>query len=137
MLHRLIGLYFFLLMQCVCYAQTPLSTRSFVVSNTSDLTFTLQLRPFEGSQFSETPLKLLPGEALKTTLSSIDSVRNANGVIVFQMDARYVFSLVIKDAIVSVHGCKSKPVFFHPEEYVCLLTDSDNGEKWLTIQRPS
>ncbi len=124
-------------MQCVCYAQMSFSTRTFVVSNTSDLAFTLQLRPFEGSQFSDIPLKLLPGEELKTTLSSIDNVRSANGVIVFQMDARYVFSLVIKDAIVSVHGCKSKPVFFHPEEYVCLLTDSDNGEKRLMIQRPS
>lgn len=126
---------FILLASTLC-AQPSLSQRPFSVTNETDLSFYVLPKPFDGAEFSSFNSTIQPGQTIRTTLSTFDGVRNANGVLAFHLDNHYVFSLVVKDAIVSVHGCKSKPVFFHPEEYVCGIDDLPNGEKRLLIQRP-
>ena len=113
------------------------SQRHITIVNETDLTFDLQTRPFEGSDFTPFPFVLSSGATLQTNLNSFDSQLNANGLILFSLNSGYVFSLIMKDAIVSVHGCKSKNVFFHPEDYVCQLSDTEHGGKKLLIKRPS
>ena len=130
------ALVIFSFMVSALYAQSSLSQRRFSIANETDLSFYLLPKPFEGAEFSSFNPTILPGQTIHTTLSTFDGIRNANGVLAFHLDNHYVFSLVVKDALVSVHGCKSKPVFFHPEEYVCALDDLPTGEKRLLIQRP-
>lgn len=134
--------WFFVFFSAVILADAPplvnsFSQRHITIINETDLTFDLQTRPFEGADFSSFPFVLSSGSTLKTSLSSFDPRLNANGLILFSLHSGYVFSLIMKDAIVSVHGCKSKNVFYHPEDYVCQLSDTEQGGKKLLITRPS
>ena len=127
---------FFLLLTTSALAVSELSTREFSIANQTDISFSLLPKPFEGASFSSIDSIIQPGQTIQTTLSTADGIRSANGVLAFHLDNHYVFSLVIKDAIVSMHGCKSKPVFYHPEEYVCTLSRLPSGVNQLLIQRP-
>ena len=114
-----------------------MAERMITVVNETDLHFDLQPRAFDGSDFSSFPYTLSAKQSMETILASHDHVSSANGLILFSLSSGYVFSLILKEAAVTMHGCKSKRVFFHPDEYICRLTQSDTGEIRLLIQRPS
>jgi len=118
-------------------ADTALSKRPILVTNQSNLSFDVQPKPFDGSYFTPFAYTLFPQSQLSFSLESYNDLSAANGVVVFMLGGRYVFSLVIKDQMISVHGCKSKNVFFHPDDYVCQLKDGSDGIKELLIMRPS
>ena len=118
------------------YGQNVLSERDFKVVNDTDLTFDLQPQAFQGAYYTAFPLELNPSSEILFSLKSYNPIQTANGILIFMLSGRYVFSLVIKEQMVSIHGCKSKNVFYHPEDYVCTITSSE-GKKSLNISRPS
>tara|TARA_B100001989_G_scaffold237287_1_gene199833 strand:- start:1187 stop:1642 length:456 start_codon:yes stop_codon:yes gene_type:complete len=119
--------------QCYCLS---LEQRAISVINDTDINFSMQPYPFGNADFSAFSYDLQQYSRVDFHLNSADLIQPANGIVVFMMSGRYVFSLVMKDQSISVHGCKSKNVFYHPAEYVCVLKSEDTGVNTLHIMRP-
>ena len=120
----------------ITYGQNTLNERDFRVVNDTDLSFDLQPQAFQGAYYTAFPLELRPSSEILFSLKSYDPIQTANGIMIFMLSGRYVFSLVIKEQMVSIHGCKSKNVFYHPEDYVCSIS-TFQGRKSLNISRLS
>ena len=118
-----------------CYCSS-LEQRAVSVINDTDINFSMQPYAFGNADFTPFSYELKQHTRVNFNLNSADLVQPANGIVVFMLSGRYVFSLVMKDQSVSVHGCKSKNVFYHPAEYVCTLSGDENGVNKLHIMRP-
>lgn len=103
-----------------------------LINNTS-LDFSMQPNAFEGAYFAPPSFSMSKHSQQDLALVSHIPPRPANGVLLFMLQDRYVFSVIFKDQSASVHGCKSKTVFFHPDDYVCQLV-YDDGTYVLTVQ---
>ena len=122
---------------CFFECQAGLDHRSIAIINETDIAFSLQPYAFGTADFSPFSYELKNNSRVDFSLNSPDSIQSANGIVVFMLAGHHAFSLVMKDQIVSVHGCKSKNVFYHPADYVCVLKNSDNGASTLRVMRPS
>lgn len=121
---------FILLTFQTLYADDFTTHREIIIINKTDLTFFIDPRPYESSYFISHDDILSKDKPI--TFKLINDTANANGVISFTLNNGFAFSLFIRDNLVKVYGCKSQPVFFHPEYYFCTVDLS--GEKNNTIQ---
>ena len=108
------------------YANHPLSSlRHIKIINHSELTLSIHHSPYSGSSFGRLEKSVERGQTVDLEL--FNEIENANGLLAFSTNDKYLFSLIIKDKVVNVHGCKSKQVFFHPEDYLCTLKKDQTG----------
>lgn len=109
--------------------------REIVITNNTDLTFFVDPRPYEGSYFISNNDLLKKDQPLIFKLRNENT--NANGVISFTLNDSFAFSLFIRDNLIKIYGCKSQPVFFHPEYYFCtmVLDDPENGKIEMHIKQ--
>jgi len=127
---------FFLFVNALAFAggiSDDFDQRKLRLINNTAINFSMQPNAFDGGYFSP-PSFSMPGQSQQElTLLSYTPPRPANGVLLFMLQDRYVFSVIFKDQSASIHGCKSKTVFFHPDDYTCQLS-YDDGTYTLTVQ---
>lgn len=136
MLHRLtITLLFFFshILAVAGDASYDFGQRQLHLINKTDLNFSMQPNAFDDGYFSPPSFSMPQQSEQDLALVSYTPPRPANGVLLFMLQDRYVFSVIFKDQSASIHGCKSKTVFFHPDDYTCQLS-YDDGTYTLTVQ---
>ena len=117
------------------YADNFTTEREIIINNMTDLTFFVDPRPYERSHFISND-DILKKDA-PITFKLLNENANANGVISFTLNDSFAFSLFIRDNLIKVYGCKSQPVFFHPEYYFCtvVVDDPTNSKIQLNIKQ--
>ena len=117
------------------YASDFTTRREIIITNATDLTFFIDPRPYEQSYFISNDDILKKDSPIILKLHN--DTANANGVLSFTLNGSFAFSLFIRDNLIKVYGCKSQPVFFHPEYYFCAVevNDPTNSKIQLNIKQ--
>lgn len=117
------------------YANEFITEREIIITNKTDLTFFIDPRPYERSHFISNNDILKKDSPITLKLHNANA--NANGVLSFTLNDGFAFSLFIRDNLIKLYGCKSQPVFFHPEFYFCTVAvdGPTNSQIQLNIQQ--
>jgi hypothetical protein len=96
------------------------------ISNHSALHFDLSMYLFPNTQIANPVSSIAPTQNATLTLQN-DYAPFANATVWFKLDNHTVFSVIMVDKLVSLHGCKSKNTLFHKSNYICQLDETPVG----------